>query len=210
MARYTGPSCRVCRREGTKLYLKGERCYSEKCAVDRKNYAPGMHGAETKKNKLSEFGQQLREKQKVRRTYGLMERQFRTTFEKAASKKGVTSENFFSALELRLDNVVYRMGLARSRNEARQVVRHNHVLVNQKRVNIPSLQVKIGDVVELVDKSKSKAMFELSKDLYNKKSQLAWFEIDHTKFTGKVTALPTREDIQMPVKDRLIVELYSK
>jgi small subunit ribosomal protein S4 len=210
VARYTGPVCRICRREGTKLYLKGERCYSEKCAVDRKNYPPGMHAAEGKKNKLSEFGQQLREKQKVRRAYGLMERQFRLTFQKAAAKRGVISENFFCALELRLDNVVYRMGLARSRNEARQVVRHNHVLVNDKRVNIPSMQVKVGDTVALAEKSKGKAIFELCKDFYNKKSQIGWFEVDHSKHTGKVTALPTREDIQMPVKDRLIVELYSK
>lgn len=210
MARYTGAVCRICRREGNKLYLKGERCYTEKCAIDRRNYAPGMQGAEGKKGKLSEYGQQLREKQKVRRTYGLMERQFRTLFKKAAQKKGVTSENFFRDLELRLDNVIYRMGLARSRNEARQVVRHNHVIVNNKRVNIPSMQIKVGDEVQIAEKSKNKVIFEQSKELYGKKAQLGWFEVDHSKQSGKIIALPMREDIQMPVKDRLIVELYSK
>jgi small subunit ribosomal protein S4 len=168
-----------------------------------------MHGA-NKKGKLSEYGMQLREKQKVRRVYGLMERQFRNTFEKANVSKGVTSENFFRSLEMRLDNVVFRMGFARSRNESRQVVSHNHVLVNGKRVNIPSAQVKVGDEVSIVGKSQSAPLFALATELYSKRVALPWFNVDHAKFSGKITGTPTRDDIQMPVRERLIVELYNK
>ncbi len=209
MARYTGPSCRLCRREGGKLFLKGERCLTDKCAVDRKPYPPGMHG-QGRRSKVSDYGSQLREKQKVRRTYGLLEDQFRSLFQSAAKKRGVTAEIFFKDLELRLDNVVFRMGFARSRNEARQVVRHNHILVNGKRCNIPSASMSVGDEISLKAKSQSSAQFGLSAELYSKRPALPWIEVDHSKFSGKVSALPTMEDIQMPVKERLIVELYSK
>lgn len=209
MARYTGPVCRHCRREGSKLFLKGDRCYSDKCSFERKAFAPGMHGA-SKKGKLSEYGMQLREKQKVRRVYGLMEKQFRNAFSKANTAKGVTAENFFRSLELRLDNVVFRMGFARSRNESRQIVSHNHILVNGKRVNIPSALVKVGDEVSVTSKSHAAPMFALAGELYSKRVALPWFNVDHSKFSGKITANPTRDDIQMAVRDRLIVELYNK
>lgn len=209
MARYTGPVCRHCRREGSKLYLKGDRCYSDKCSFERKPMAPGMTAA-SKRSKQTEYGTQLREKQKVRRVYGMLEKQFHTAFAKADKRKGITSENFFSSLELRLDNVVYRMGFARSRNEARQLVSHKHVLINGKRVNIPSALVSVGDEVTIKEKSKTNPARELSSDLYSKRVALHWFDVDHTKLSGKITAMPTREDIQLAVKDRLIVELYSK
>ena len=210
MARYTGAVCRFCRREGDKLYLKGDRCYTDKCAFERKAYAPGMHGVASKRNKLSEFGTQLREKQKARRAYGMGEKQFRSLFDDSANRRGVTSELFFQALELRLDNVVFRMGFARSRSEARQLVRHNHLLVNGSRCNIPSARMKVGDVLEIKDKSHTMVGFGLSAELYSKRVPLGWFQVDHGKFSGKIVSAPTREDIQMPVKDRLIVELYSK
>jgi small subunit ribosomal protein S4 len=168
-----------------------------------------MHGA-NKKGKISEFATQLREKQKVRRTYGLMEKQFRNTFTKASKAKGVTSENFFKALELRLDNVVFRMGFARSRNESRQIVSHNHVLVNGKRVNVASALVKVGEEVSITAKSHAAPMFGLASELYSKRVALPWFNVDHSKFSGKITGNPTRDDIQMAVRDRLIVELYNK
>ena len=208
MARYRGPVCRHCRREGSKLFLKGERCLTDKCAMERKPFPPGQHGQ--RRAKLSEYGSQLREKQKVRRVYGMLEKQFRSTFQAAASKRGVTAEIFFNDLELRLDNVVYRMGFARSRNEARQVVRHNHVLVNGKRVNIPSARASVGDEITIAPKSQQKAQFKLSSELFEKRSALPWIEVDHSKFVGKVSAMPTRDDIQLPVRERLIVELYSK
>lgn len=210
MARYTGPVCRICRREGTKLHLKGERCYSDKCSVERRAYPPGAQGAEGKRGKLSEYGQQLREKQKVKRSYGLVEKQFRGLFGKAVRLKGVTAENFFRDLELRLDNVIFRMGMARSRSEARQLVRHNHVIVNGKRNNIPSTTLRVGDLVDIAEKSKTKSVFKLANELYGKRVPLAWFEVDHSKQSGKITAVPTREDIQLLVKDRMIVEHYSK
>ncbi len=210
MARYLGASCRLCRREGSKLFLKGQRCFTDKCAVERKPYPPGSRGAAAKRGKLSEFGTQLREKQKVRRIYGMLEGQFRTFFEKATKVKGVTSEIFFRSLELRLDNTVYRMGFARSRNEARQLVRHNHILVNERRLNIPSAQLKVGDVVRVTEKSQTKVVFSEVKDVAAQRPPMAWCEVDHEKFIGKVIANPTREDIQIPVKERLIVELYSK
>ena len=208
MARYTGPACRICRREGSKLFLKGERCLTDRCSFERRGFPPGQHGQ--RRTKISEFGMQLREKQKVRRTYGLLEKQFRNLFQASAKQRGVTAEIFFRNLELRLDNVCYRMGYGRSRNEARQVVRHNHILVNGKRCNIPSKRVKVGDEITLAPKSQSSAMFKLAGELYEKRAALSWFEVDHGKHTGKITALPTRDDIQMPVTERLIVELYSK
>jgi len=191
-----------------KLFLKGERCMTDKCAFERKGYAPGQHGQ--RRAKVSEYGSQLREKQKVKRVYGLLERQFRLTFEHSVLERGVTSEIFFRNLELRLDNVVFRMGFSRSRNEGRQVVRHNHVLVNGKRCNIPSARLKVGDVVTVAQKSQSKSQFKSSGELFARRLALPWVQVDHGKATGKVVAQPTRDDIGLPVKERLIVELYSK
>lgn len=209
MAKYNGPVCRFCRREGQKLFLKGERCFTDKCAVDRREgKAPGMHGA--KRGKLSEFGQQMREKQKVKRVYGMMETQFRNTFDKAVAERGVTANMFFKRLEMRLDNVVYRMGFARSRKEARQVVRHNHILVNGKRLNIPSAQVAVGDVVSLPTNSQKMPLIGESDTIFQRRPQLGWVEVDRNKFTGKVIAEPTLDDVGLAVKERLIVELYSK
>lgn len=208
LARYTGPVCRHCRREGGKLYLKGERCLTDKCAFERRGFAPGQHGQ--RRSKLSEFGAQLREKQKVKRVYGMLEKQFRLTFDRSAAERGVTADIFFRNLELRLDNVVYRMGFARSRNEGRQVVRHNHVFVNGRRCNIPSATVKIGDEISLASSSAKRGQFALSAEFHGKRAALPWFNVDHAKSTGKVTANPTRDDIHLPVKERLIVELYSK
>lgn len=191
-----------------KLYLKGERCLTDRCAIERKGYAPGQHGQ--KRGKLSEFASQLREKQKVKRIYGMLEKQFRNTFKKAVAERGVTSDIFFRNLELRLDNVVFRMGFARSRNEARQVVRHNHILVNGKRCNIPSARMKINDEISLAPKSHKSSGVTLAADLFAKRAALPWFSVDHAKHAGKVVAHPTRDDVHMPVKERLIVELYSK
>ena len=208
MARYIGAVCRHCRREGVKLFLKGMRCQTDKCAIERRAYGPGQHGQ--KRGKLSEFGSQLREKQKVKRVYGMLEKQFRLTFQRSVAERGVTSDIFFRNLETRLDNVVYRMGFARSRTEARQVVRHNHILVNGKRCNIPSARLSVGDEVRVVDKSKSKGLFQLAAEIYSKRANLNWFSVDHNKAVGKIVSNPTRDDIHLPVKERLIVELYSK
>ena len=208
MSRYRGPVCRFCRREGMKLFLKGERCLTDKCSFDRKNYAPGVHGQ--RRTKLSEFGMQLREKQKVRRVYGVIEKQLRGVFDRASKKRGVTSEAFFQLLELRLDNVVYRMGFASSRSEARQFVRHNHVLVNGKRCNIPSAGMKVGDMIQVAEKSHKIEKLKGNADHFAKRPPLPWVDVDHTRYAGKVIAMPQREDIQLAVKERLIVELYSK
>jgi len=206
MARYTGPSCRLCRREGQKLFLKGERCYSGKCALEKRSYAPGQHGQGRKKS--SEYGNQLREKQKCKRFYGLQETQFRNLFEKAASKKGITGENLLIMLETRLDNVVFRMGLASSRKEARQLVTHGHFTVNGKKADIPSMQLKAGDVVAVKEKSTSSPKFKEIKEMTI--STPAWVTIDTQKLEGKVLAMPTRDQIDTPVAEHLIVELYSK
>ena len=206
MARYTGPSCRLCRREGQKLFLKGERCYSGKCALEKRSYAPGQHGQGRKKS--SDYGLQLREKQKAKRFYGLQETQFRNLFEKAAAKKGITGENLLIMLETRLDNVVFRMGLASSRKEARQLVTHGHFTVNGKKANIPSMQLKAGDVVAVKEKSTSSPKFKEIKEMTI--STPAWVTIDTQKLEGKVLAMPTREQIDTPVAEHLIVELYSK
>lgn len=208
MAQYHGPVCRFCRRENQKLFLKGERCLTDRCSFERRAYAPGQHGQ--KRGKLSEFGQQLREKQKVRRVYGLTEKSMRIQFDKASSQRGVASDIFFRNLEQRLDNVVYRMGFARSRTEARQIVRHNHVLVNGKRVNIPSASMDVGAVITIAEKSRPMVVFPLSADLFNKRAAIPWVEVDHKSFSGKVVKLPTRDDIHLNVKERMIVELYSK
>lgn len=208
MAQYHGPVCRFCRRENQKLFLKGERCLTDRCSFERRAYAPGQHGQ--KRGKLSEFGQQLREKQKVRRVYGLTEKSMRIQFDKAAAQRGVASDIFFRNLEQRLDNVIYRMGFARSRTEARQIVRHNHILVNGKRVNMPGASMSVGDVITISEKSRQMGVFPLSAELFNKRAAIPWIEVDHKGFSGKVTGVPTRDDIHLNVKERMIVELYNK
>ena len=206
MARYTGSTCRLCRREGMKLFLKGDRCFTDKCAFVRRSYAPGQHGAN--KKKISGYGVQLREKQKARRIYGVLEGQFRTYYEKAEHMKGVTGENLLKLLEMRLDNVVYRLGYGASRNEARQLVTHGHFLVNGKKVDIPSYSVKAGDVITVKEKSRASELFKTFAE--NPKSLPKWLSGDVATFTGKVEAIPAREDIDVPVNETLIVELYSK
>lgn len=206
MARYTGPSCRLCRREGQKMFLKGERCYSSKCAIDKRNYAPGQHGQSRKK--ITEYGLQLREKQKAKRFYGILETQFRNYFDKAAKRNGITGENLLIMLESRLDNVVYRMGFAASRKEARQLVRHGHFTVNGKKVDIPSLEVKAGDVIKVKEKSTSSPKFKEIREMSI--STPSWITVDNDKLEGKVVVLPRREDIDTPIAEHLIVELYSK
>ncbi|NLY70738.1 MAG: 30S ribosomal protein S4 [Clostridiales bacterium] len=207
MARYTGPSCRLCRREGQKLFLKGERCYSTKCGIERRNYAPGQHGL-GRRTKATEYGLQLREKQKAKRFYGLLEAQFKNYFEKAARQKGLTGENLLILLETRLDNVVYRMGFASSRKEARQLVTHNHFTVNGKKQNIPSFQVKAGDVIKVKEKSAASPKFKEIRDMAI--TTPSWITVDTEKLEGKVVAMPRREDIDTPIAEHLIVELYSK
>jgi small subunit ribosomal protein S4 len=208
MARYTDASCRLCRREGEKLFLKGERCYTDKCSVARRPYAPGQHGQA--KKKMSEYGIQLREKAKVRRFYGVLEGQFSEYFEMASRRKGITGENLLQILETRLDNVVYRLGLGTSRPESRQLVTHGHFTVNGKRVNIPSFLVKVGDVIAVADKSKSSPKVKAIRDIAGGKVVPKWLEMDDENLVGKVSALPAREDIDLPIKEHLIVELYSK
>jgi len=208
MARYTEASCRLCRREGEKLFLKGERCYTNKCSVSRRVYAPGQHGQQ--KKKMSEYGLQLREKQKARRFYGVLESQFRKYFEMAAHKKGITGENLLQILESRLDNVVYRLGLATSRPEARQLVRHGHFNVNGSRVDIPSFLIKQGDVIAVNEKSKSSPKIKAITEITGSKVIPKWLEFNAEELTGKIVALPSREDIDLPVKEHLIVEYYSK
>jgi len=206
MARYTGPSCRLCRREGQKLYLKGERCFTDKCAIDRRGYAPGQHGQGRKK--ISNYGLQLREKQKAKRFYGLLETQFKSYFEKADKMPGITGENLLRILETRLDNVVYRMGIATSRKEARQLVRHGHFTVNGQKVDIPSYLVSVGDVIAVKEKSRSSAKFkELAEAAVNVPN---WVQVNFENLEGKVISLPTREDIDIPIAEHLIVELYSR
>lgn len=209
MARYINAVCRLCRREGEKLFLKGTKCYTEKCAVTRRAYAPGQHG-EGRRQKLSNYGLQLREKQKVRRIYGVLERQFRRYFKIASKTKGVTGKVLLQLLERRLDNVVFRMGLAISRSQSRQIVRHNQIVVNSKRVNIPSFLVSQGDTVQVKVKEKAlkkiKENLELSKD----RTVPPWLEFNVTQLSAKVIRLPDKEDIQQPIQEQLIVELYSK
>jgi small subunit ribosomal protein S4 len=208
MARYTGPVCRLCRRENTKLYLKGERCYTDKCAFERRSFAPGQHGQS--KKKMSEYGMQLREKQKARRIYGILENQFATYFEKADRQKGITGENLLVLLERRMDNVVFRLGFASSRIEARQLVRHGHFLVNGKRVDIPSFLVKVGDVITVAEKSKESAKFKEAVEALGQKSVPAWLELDVTAASGRVARYPHRDEIDIPVQEQMIVELYSR
>ena len=206
MARYTGSVCRQCRREGQKLFLKGERCYSDKCAITRRSYAPGQHGQSRKK--FSEYGLQLREKQKVKRYYGVLESQFAKYFEMAEKKAGVTGENLLQIVESRLDNIVYRLGFAMSRPEARQLVRHGHFTVNGQKVDIPSYLIKVGDVIAVKEGSLSSAKIKAILEANEKKAIVKWLELNGT--TAKVVALAQREDIDLPIEEHLIVELYSK
>ena len=208
MARYIGPKCRQCRREGEKLFLKGERCFSPACAIDRRAYAPGQHGQNRKKQ--SEYGLQLREKQKAKRIYGILEKQFRDYFDMADRQKGITGENLLRLLELRLDNVVYRIGLGRSRTEARQVVRHNLITVNGKKVNIPSYQVKAGDVIAIKENAQSYERFKQVAEVTASRIVPEWIDADLDNLTGTVTDIPSREQIDTQVQETLIVELYSK
>lgn len=208
MARYIDSQCRLCRRENLKLFLKGDRCYSDKCAIDRRPYPPGQHGK--LRRVFSEYGNQLREKQKVKRIYGVLERQFRNYFKKAERKKGITGENLLILLESRLDSVIYRLGFASSRNEARQLVRHSHFLVNDRKVNIPSYLVKPGDVIRLGDKSKNISRISEALESVARRGIPQWLELDKANLRGTVKGLPSREDLTMPIQEQLIVELYSK
>ena len=208
MARYTGPSCRLCRREGKKLFLKGDRCYSEKCALARRPFAPGQHGQGRAKTK--EYGLMLREKQMTKRFYGLSESQFRKYFEMATKKDGVVGENLLILIETRLDNVVYRLGLAMSRAEARQLVRHAHFSVNGKKVNIPSYLVKDGDIIAVRENSRSSDKIKAVIEANASKPMPGWLEFNASAYEGKLVAMPTRADIDLPVEEHLIVELYSK
>lgn len=208
MARYRESVCRLCRRENMKMFLKGDRCYSDKCAFERRSYAPGQHGQG--RGKRSEYGIQLREKQKVKWMYGLLESQFRGTFARAERMKGVTGTNLLVLLERRLDNVVYRLGFANSRSQARQLVRHNHFLVNGKKVNIPSFLVKPGDNVSLKEKSRNIPVILEAMEAVARRGIPQWLELDKGQFSGTVKSLPVREDLTMPIQEQLVVELYSK
>lgn len=209
MARYTGAVCRLCRREGMKLFLKGQKCFTEKCPIEKRNFAPGQHGKD-RKAKIVGYGLQLREKQKAKRIYFTLEKQFRNYFEKAARAQGVTGERLLQQLETRLDNVAYRLGFATSRRQARQIVRHGHVLVNGKKVNIPSYQVSVGDEIAIREKSNKLVVIEGARDFSSHQTAPNWLAIDREKLSGKVNALPKREDINLPLNEQLIVELYSK
>jgi len=208
MARYTGPVCRLCRREGAKLFLKGDRCYTDRCPVNRRSYAPGEHGQMRKK--VSEYGVQLREKQKARRIYGVLEAQFRRYFEKAEKSRGVTGEMLLQLLERRLDNVVYRMGLAPSRADARQSIRHGHFTVNGRKVNIPSYLVRVGDQIAVREKSREMAKFKEAAETIRGRAIPEWLSVDADTLTGSIVRLPNREDIDVPIQEHLIVELYSR
>ena len=208
MARYRGAVCRRCRREGIKLFLKGERCYTDRCAVERRSYAPGQHGR--LRRKFTDFGNQLREKQKVKRIYGILEKQCRNYFRKASRQKGVTGDNFLFLLERRLDNVVFRLGFATSRNEARQLVTHRHFKVNGKLVDIPSFLVNLGDIVEPKEKSKKVVRIIEAIESVDRRGVPRWLELDKQNFKGKISDFPSREEITIPIQEQLIVELLSR
>ncbi|HEX2093476.1 MAG TPA: 30S ribosomal protein S4 [Longimicrobiaceae bacterium] len=211
MARYTGPVCKLCRREGQKLFLKGTKCFTEKCPVERRPYAPGQHGQATaRRRKASEYAHQLREKQKVKRIYGVSEKPFRNLFEKAAHQPGITGENLLVALESRLDNIVYRMGFGSSRKEARQLIRHRHVQVNGRTVDVPSFQVEPGDEVRIAPKSKDILPVQASLVAKTRPTTVSWLAVDEGTRTGRMVGRPTRADIPLAVQEQLIVELYSK
>ena len=208
MARYTASVCRLCRREGMKLFLKGDRCFKDKCAIERRNYPPGQHGR--RRSKLLGYGIQLREKQKVKRIYGLLERPFRLTFQRAERRKGITGANLLQELERRLDNVVYSLGFAASRAQARQLVRHGHVTVSGRKVTIPSFRVSKGYVVAIKDKSRTNEQIKASVETARARGVPAWLDLSPETFSGTVLELPNREDIKLPIQEQLIVELYSK
>ncbi len=209
MARYTGAVCRLCRREGMKLFLKGERCYADKCAIEKRNVPPGHHG-KGRKAKLMGYGLQLREKQKVKRIYGVLESQFRRYFEAADRQRGITGETLLQLLERRLDNVIYRLGLATSRSQARQLVRHGHFQINGHRVNVPSYSVRVGEVVSVKGSSAKTASIQYAIEEVKGRGIPEWLEFDGEKLAGRIASLPTREQINLPVQEQLIVELYSK
>jgi small subunit ribosomal protein S4 len=208
LARYTDARCRQCRRERMALYLKGDRCYTDKCAIQRRNYPPGQHGQG--RGKISDYGTQLREKQKVKRMYGVLEKQFRGYFERAERMRGITGTNLLVLLERRLDNVVYRLGFANSRTQARQLVRHNHVLVDGMRVNLPSFLVKVGQAVQVTEKSATSPLVRDALEAAARRGCPPWLELEKEAAKGRVSMFPTREDITMPIQEHLIVELYSK
>ncbi len=208
MARYTESVCRLCRRENLKMYLKGDRCYTDKCAIERRPYPPGQHGQG--RTKFSEYGVQLREKQKVKRMYGLLEADFRHAFWNAAAGKGKTGENLLQGLELRLDNVVFRLGFADTRNEARQLVRHGHFKVNGRKVDVPSFRLRTGDAVELRDRSRKVVRINEALEAVDRRGIPQWLDLDKGGFKGTVRTAPAREDLTMPIQEQLIVELYSK
>ena len=209
MARYTGASCRQCRRENLKLFLKGDRCYSDRCAFERRAYAPGQH-RQMRFRKVSDYAVQLREKQKVKRIYGMLEGQFRRYFKMAESARGVTGENLLMLLERRLDNTLFRLGFANSRTQARQIVRHNHVLVNGKKVNIPSYLVSVGEVITVKERSKKNQAINDSLDAVARRGVPSWLELDRDNLKGSIKSMPERHEITMPIQEQLIVELYSK
>ena len=209
MARYTGAVCRLCRREGMKLFLKAERCYAEKCAIEKRNVPPGHHG-KGRKAKLMGYGLQLREKQKVKRIYGVLESQFRRYFESADRQRGITGETLLQLLERRLDNVAYRLGLATSRPQARQLVRHGHFFINGRRVNVPSYSVRVGDVVSVREGSRKSTSIQHAMEEVKGRGVPEWLEFDAEQMSGRIASLPTREQINLPVQEQLIVELYSK
>lgn len=211
MARYTGPSCRQCRREGTKLFLKGTKCFTEKCPVERRPYAPGQHGQSTaRRRKVSEYAKQLREKQKIKRIYGLSEKQFRNTFERVSTQQGITGHNLLAALETRLDNVVYRMGFAPSRKAARQLIRHRHVEVKGQRVDIPSYHVRPGEEVRVKQASRELPLVVGAMDQSSRGAPLSWIAVDKESFSGRVLEKPQRQSIPIAAQEQLVVELYSK
>jgi len=211
LARYRGPACRLCRREGMKLFLKGERCHSEKCAIEKRNFAPGQHGQSKKQKKLVGYGLQLREKQKTKRIYGLLETQFRNSFEKAAHAKGITGENLLATMERRLDSVIYRMGLGTSRPQSRQIVRHGHIMVNGKKVDIPSYIVKQGEEISVREASKNNPTILASRDATAHAPAPSWMDVDRENLKGRIIGHPKRDElVQIPINEQLIVELYSK
>jgi len=208
LARYLGASCRLCRREGMQLYLKGDRCYTDKCAIERRHYPPGQHGQ--RRSKLSDYGSQLREKQKVKRIYGVLEKQFRGYFEKAERQKGVTGTNLLVLLERRLDNIVYRLGFANSRSQARQLVRHNLIMVNGNKVNLPSFLIRAGDLIQATEKGRKLPMVLDAMEAVARRGTPAWLEFNKEEAKGRVIMFPERENVTMPIQEHLIVELYSK
>ncbi len=211
MARYTGSVCRLCRREGMKLFLKADRCFTEKCAIEKRNYAPGQHGKGARiKKQVQGYGLQLREKQKVKRLYGMLEGQFALTFKRASQEKGVSGELLLQKLERRLSNVVYRLGLGSSQAQGRQLVRHGHVLVNGHKIDIPSYQVKVGEVIALAQRTTKNVLVQASVEAVKGRGVPRWLELDAANLTGKVLALPARDDVGFPIQEQLIVELYSK